>query len=398
MFRRSLFLIIFVLAACQVSENETLPTVQVLPSPTATVTPAPRLNPTLPPTFTATPEPVAELTNTPVPESAAPSSERFFFVRSGDTLLSMALDGTDQQELLSFGPGQPLTDLTLSPDGTLLALVAPGAGSARELYVLNLDGTYRQQVSCLGLADVRDPAWTPDGSGLAFYAAPQIGATGAIYRVNLAGSNNCPVGNNQGMLVPLSAPVFTGLAWNRDGDILFYGDNGPIVAYSLSDGQTQEVTLPTGFGPDFAPYQDPNADRLFYFITLRDMVTGQQGGGLSIVPDTRSLPEEPIGERGPGLLALSTSWSPEGKQALIRSELGLLRYEAGTQSVQTILDAGVDVSLAVFAPDSRRFAVVSPGPETSSTLTVWDNQNDPSPEIFIVSGTLTELVWIETSS
>ena len=148
-------LIVICAAACQPqAASQVLPTVMgadspIAAAPTATVPLPTNQAPTLPATWTPSPEPtlIPSDTPSPTPEAKTEGSGHLFYIFNGDSVVRLAADGTSEELILV---GNAPADLELSPDGTLLAYTAQGSGSAREVYVSNLDGTYTQQVSCLG--------------------------------------------------------------------------------------------------------------------------------------------------------------------------------------------------------------------------------------------------------
>src|SRR5690606_15909282 len=93
------------------------------------------------------------------PEGFNPAGTIYYIFNNG-SIAALAGDGS-REELIAIGG--PFSDLLASPDGQFLLYIAPGAGSSREVFIINRDGTYVQQVSCTGLGYVIHPTWSPDG-------------------------------------------------------------------------------------------------------------------------------------------------------------------------------------------------------------------------------------------
>src|SRR6266571_3038930 len=75
-------------------------------------------------------------------------------------------DGTGQTQLTNTGGGT-YYDTAWSPDGRKLASSFAPPNEDNDIYVMNADGTGRIQVT--NTADYDDaPAWSPDGSRIAF--------------------------------------------------------------------------------------------------------------------------------------------------------------------------------------------------------------------------------------
>ena len=146
--------------------------------PTETPSPEPSNTPAPEPTETEepTPEPTETRipTETPVPVVLGGSAKIAFVSDRVEEVLqiwTMNPDGTDQRQL-TFDPGEK-TQPKWSPDGTRLLYIAPagvdqsGSPLPTALWVVNADGTGVAKVTS-SEGDDSDPAWSPDGSQIAF--------------------------------------------------------------------------------------------------------------------------------------------------------------------------------------------------------------------------------------
>jgi hypothetical protein len=88
---------------------------------------------TLPPTWTPIPSSTPLPTDTPRPvEDVSPNLGTIYYIYNGDSVIAVAVDGSRQEFILNFAT---ISYLTPSPDGELLAFIAPGSGSAYEVWI-----------------------------------------------------------------------------------------------------------------------------------------------------------------------------------------------------------------------------------------------------------------------
>lgn len=124
--------------------------------------------------------------------------------------------------------GQP----RYSPDGSLVAFVAPGLGGLEDLYVANADGSEARIVASSFAEPEGAPAWSPDGGWIAF--ASRRDANWELYVVRPDGT---------GLRRLTEDPSFDhGPAWSPDG--------GWIAFESDRDGGDTHIYLmrPDGSG------------------------------------------------------------------------------------------------------------------------------------------------------
>lgn len=209
---------------------------------------------------------------------------------------------------ISTGPVVDARNPAWSPDGTQIAFDAPATelGSRRALYVMNADETGLRQV---GRGDrLRyNPAWSPDGGKLAFVQDNGQGSgSGDIYTITTGGAN--------------LKRLTTSGAW--DGSPDWSGDNRRIAYVCRSGGRSQVCQMtPTGTsktvttaklalpGNVIAPSWSPtSADLAFSVIGANggyDRVYRMSRSGGSLRELTPQLDYGPI---GPAV------WSPDGQR------------------------------------------------------------------------------------
>jgi Tol biopolymer transport system component len=121
--------------------------------------------------------------------------------------------------------GLSTSDIALSPDGKLIALVAkPNLGEPASLYVRRVGAVTFQRLG--GTDDASQPFWSPDSRFIGFVAA------GRLKSVSASGGAPKDIGEAQG---------FSGGAWNREGTILFGSAKG-LHRVSAEGGKPSAIT------------------------------------------------------------------------------------------------------------------------------------------------------------
>ena len=389
-------LIVVLLAACQPADTLVLPTVADLDAiatddmATASALATPTRRP-LPPTFTPLPTFSPTATDPADVPTATPEGFRadgtIFYIFNDNSLAELAADGSFEDLLPVPHIGQLITGLSASPDGAWLAYVAPGAGSAREVYVTDRSGTNTRQVSRLGFSEMQRPVWRPDGGALAFVAAQAPGAPMAIYTVAADGSGQRPV-------IQLPSTGLQDLSWSADGEWLYFSDDA-IYAVNATTGEvSQALTQITGYGPDFMPVHSPSQPELYYLKTRQDMNTGIRGGNLSFF-DTQHIPEQPVERPGAELYVDELEYSRDGEFLLISGERGIWVQRQAVQTASQIVNDLVVDPEPTFSPDASRVAYVNVDSLGIPQIYVVDRREGDMAQITAhQDGTISDLVWL----
>ncbi|MBC7872035.1 MAG: hypothetical protein H7Y09_14410 [Chitinophagaceae bacterium] len=368
--------------------------------PTSTNT---RIGPTLPPSWTPAPQ-VSAATATPnvvlasATATAIPASGTIYYLYNGDSIAAVDVASTESRLIATFGVGVPITGLTLSPDQRLLAYVAPGNGSAREVFVSSLDGTYQQQISCLGFADVRAPAWSADSASLAFIGGQAPNSPLNIYVANFAGSGTCPSGNNQRLVASVDSTFLSEVVWDPNGTRLFFSNN-ELYAVDLANGSiSPALTQTRGFGSDFDLSFNPMNNQLTYLRAERNLTTGAEGG-LAFQLDVTSTAQLAPAQTLPATLASHVEWSRDGRYFLASEADSVYIFDAQEQNVQTLLSGLVVPPNAIFSPDAALIAYLAVDPVNPSLqqIFVLDRAAETMRQItFITEGAISTLQWAVT--
>lgn len=410
---RMLILIgLILLVACQPQEDsivlptsfsvDALATADAAATQTAQPTATNTLARQLPPSWTPTPSPTPTPTDpasvpTTTPEGFNPSGT-IFYIYNGDSIVRISGDGTNSQLIITFGVGQRISDLTISPDGRLLAFVAPGVGSAREVYVSNRDGTAIWRVSCLGFSEVFEPSWSPDSRKLVFIASQSPITPYDLYETSWEGAETCPTGNGQRQLLGVGSALLRDVTYDPGGFRVFFS-NDTIFALDLRTGNVSgPLTQTIGFGPDFGLTFNPiNRNELTYLRAGQNPLTGAAGGTVFRI-DVTSTQQFPTAESLASTLAQFISWSRDGRSLLISAPNTVLVYEARLNSTRILVSSAGDSPQAVFDPWDTAVAFVGTDPGNPAVEQVFVLNRSSSRAVQLTEhpeGTVSSPVWVE---
>jgi dipeptidyl aminopeptidase/acylaminoacyl peptidase len=151
----------------------------------------------------------------------SPDGREILFTRSGPglpntELFVMGANGSQATQLTRTPTGN--SDATWSPDGTEIAFVSERDNEVPNIYIMRADGTGVRQITH-DTAGKSELAWSPRGDRIAFVRVPAGGGDREIYSVKTDGSGLTDLSND-----PNSYDVDP--AWSPDGTRLAY--SGPF--------------------------------------------------------------------------------------------------------------------------------------------------------------------------
>lgn len=143
--------------------------------------------------------------------------------------------------------GSRIHDVAWSPDGHQLAFAAKiidqaGNSQARDVYVMNVDGTGLQQLTHHRAEDDA-PAWSPDGQKIAFVSYRNV-LEGGVFLMNADGSNIVEL-TNSGEDYPSWSPDGTQLACTH------FGTDVHIGIINVNGGDLRLIA--EGYHPSWQP-------------------------------------------------------------------------------------------------------------------------------------------------
>jgi Tol biopolymer transport system component len=142
-----------------------------------------------------------------------------------------------------------------SPDGSKIAFASDRDGNY-EIYVMNADGTGQTRITTNGASD-EDPAWSPDGSKIAF--SSDRDGYAEIYIMNTDGTGQTRLTTN--------VDVWEGVpAWSPDGTkITFTSErDGNFEIYVMNANGSGQTRLTTNASWDSFPVWSPDGTKIAF--------------------------------------------------------------------------------------------------------------------------------------
>jgi Tol biopolymer transport system component len=224
--------------------------------------------------------------------------------RAGPTeIYVMNSDGSDVARLTYEVIGGPSSVPAVSPDGRRVAFSVRVDGPAGpevefEVYVMNVDGTGLTNLSRNPAVDW-GPAWSPDGSKIAFVSGREGDPEGAeIYVMNADGTGQMNLSNSPGWD---SNP-----AWSPDGTRIAFASardgSGEIYVMSADGTGVTRLTDPGIPGSTNFPAWSPDGSKIAFVRSLDIYLMNPDGTGAVNLTAGRAFPTD------------TPAWSPDGSR------------------------------------------------------------------------------------
>lgn len=264
-------------------------------------------------------------------------------------IYSVDADGTNFRRLTHTGPAVADIAWDWSPDGTRLTFVVYEGDSDRDIYVMNADGTGRMNLTGAldqqGPSNENEPAWSPDGTKIAFVA--EWKTISDIYIVNAEGSGLRKVYDGRGLATsPTWAPDGTRIAFSAETE-----QGGDLAIYTVGmDGTGLKQLTASGSFAEF-PAWSPDDDQIAYI--------SDQGGTKSVFVTNTAGTSQPAGVAtvpldSPDCCLGPPLWSPDG------TKLAFAALHDGNWDIYVAAADGSEVTHVTRQPGDETWPVWSP--------------------------------------
>jgi Tol biopolymer transport system component len=290
--------------------------------------------------------------------------------RDGDSeIFTINPDGTGETQLTSNSvtDNQP----AWSPDGTKIAFASDEGGLGDfEIYVMDADGSNVVNVTNAHDSSDSDPTWSPDGTQIAYVS--NFDGTPDIWKINVGGTGAVNLTSDEGSFD--ADP-----AWSPDGSkIAFSSDRGSALfdIYTMNaDGWAQTNITQSPATWDSFPNWSPDGSQIAF--------QSSDGAGDFDIWRMTATGGSPVNlTNSPSADDQGATWSPDGTRIGFVSTQGDEGYDVWTMNST---DGGAQVNVtsnSVFegGPDWGPFGAAPPpppppppaGPDTSAPETTID--------------------------
>jgi uncharacterized repeat protein (TIGR01451 family) len=273
-------------------------------------------------------------------------------------VFAMIADGSDVRQITPDGDTNPTTNALAqdrepawSPDGTRMAFRSDRAGN-NDVWVMNADGSGATNLTNHPAAE-GEMSWSPDGTRLVFRRdIPMSGEQ--LFVINADGTGETQLTSTGQSFRP---------DWSPDGTrIVFAGDRGAgeQIFVMNADGSNQPQQLTAAGGGQFDPAWSPDGSLIAF---ARESAVGAGDADIIVMTATGSA-EQNITSSAPH--EYYPAWSPDGSRIAI----------ARTPPAPVSADTGGDIF--VLAPDGSGLTNITNTPD-HDTDPDWQRRSTPTP-------------------
>jgi Tol biopolymer transport system component len=206
---------------------------------------------------------------------AQTNSGKLIFADGFGRLLLINADGTGQT-ILTAGSNIQDSNPAYSPDGSKIAFDRTTSSGQTHIFVMNADGTNPYAVTSAGpLPNTNvnsDPTWSPDGTRLAFVSDRQGQNKREIWVVNVDGSGLIKLTTNILFTTDASGPVYgedMSPSWSPDGTRIAFASGRDSLSnrelYVMNaDGSNQTRLTNTAYDDNY-PTWSPDSQRIAFY-------------------------------------------------------------------------------------------------------------------------------------
>jgi Tol biopolymer transport system component len=220
-------------------------------------------------------------------------------LRAAGDIWIVRSDGTEQRRLTDDATYD--TGAAWSPDGSQLVFAASreapgGIDPDNDLYVVNADGTGRRLLVSAERRSEFDPAWSPDGTRIAF-ATDIYRPDGLSHpEVELGLRTVRPDGTDERVIVPAGQLAYHS-DWSPDGGSLAYTNGLDIFKVDAEGGDSTPFPSGSYTGYRVDPYWSPDGTRIAYSGFLFGHVSLDGSANMPLLCCVAGSSWQPLGPR-----------------------------------------------------------------------------------------------------